>query len=66
MMNGPGKGELRLRLGLSLAGLALVLVAGIARGMDGAATVEVLGVAGFFFGGTALISARGLSRREHK
>lgn len=64
MGKGPGLGELRLRLVASLLGLAAVVGVGLARGMQGAATVEVLAIAGLFFGGTALWSARALSRRK--
>ncbi|TCP39747.1 hypothetical protein [Rhodovulum marinum] len=64
MTKGPGRGDHKVRLFLSLLGLGGVLVAGIVRGFDGAATVEVLGIAGLFFGGTALWSARALTRRE--
>lgn len=64
MTKGPGRRDLRFRLTLSLLGLGGVIVAAALRGFDGAATVEVLGIAGLFFGGTALWSARALMRRE--
>ncbi|MGC9417770.1 MAG: hypothetical protein ACP5EN_02250 [Rhodovulum sp.] len=63
MTKGPGRGDHGFRLILSLLGLVGMLVAGLVRGFDGAATVEVLGIAGVFFGGTALWSARALMRR---
>ena len=50
---GPSRPELLFRLGVSVAGLAL-LVAGIAlRGLPkGPAMFETIGIAGLFFGGT--------------
>ena len=54
-MNGPTRGELIFRLCFSLAGLALLVVAVTVRGIpSGPALFEVIGVAGAFFGGTAI------------
>ncbi len=65
MKYGPTRGELRFRLIFSVAGLALTLVALFAHGVPSApALVEVLGIAGLFFGGTAVWSARRLLRRD--
>lgn len=64
MTKGPGQGELRVRLALVALGFVLILIAVVARGMDGAATVEVLAIAGLFFGGSALFILRRMSRRE--
>ena len=62
---GPTRGELKFRLVFSLAGFALTLVALFAHGIPSApALVEVLGIAGLFFGGTAVWSARRLMRRD--
>jgi xanthosine utilization system XapX-like protein len=62
---GPTRGELKFRLIFSVAGLALTLVALFAHGVPSApALVEVLGIAGIFFGGTAAWSARRLLRRH--
>jgi hypothetical protein len=63
---GPTRGELQFRLAFSLAGLAFLGVAIALRGLpQGPALVEVIGVAGLFFGGTAILSARRLIRRDH-
>ena len=62
---GPTRAELRFRLWFSLAGLALMLVALFVRGIPtGPAIIEIVGMAGLFFGGSALWSARQLQRRE--
>ena len=64
MKYGPDRKELKFRLVVSLAGLGLTLAALFASdGLSAPALVEVLGIAGLFFGGTALLSARGLTRR---
>lgn len=55
---GPSRGELKFRLGISLAGFALMVFALVYRGIpDGPALVEVVGIAGLFFGGSAVWSA---------
>lgn len=55
---GPSRGEWWFRLGFSLIGLVLLGVALAVHGLPrGPALVEVVGVAGLFFGGTALWSA---------
>lgn len=55
---GPSRGELKFRLVVSLAGFALMLAALFARGIPkGPAIVEVVGLAGLFFGGSAIWSA---------
>lgn len=65
MKYGPTRGELRFRLVFSLAGMALTLVALFAHGIPSApALVEVLGIAGLFFGGTAVWSALRLMRQK--
>jgi xanthosine utilization system XapX-like protein len=62
---GPTRGELKFRLAFSLAGLALMIVALFYRGVPtGPAFVEVVGIAGLFFGGTAIWTARQLLRRR--
>lgn len=62
-MTGPTRNELWFRLGFSLVGLVLVMVTVMARGISNAAAlVEVVGIAGLFFGGTALWTARKLWR----
>lgn len=65
MKYGPTRGELKFRLIASLGGLALMLFALFYRGIPtGPAFVEVVGIAGLFFGGTAIWSARKLMKRE--
>ena len=65
MKYGPTRSELKFRLAVSLAGLALTLLALFWRGVPSApALVEVLGIAGLFFGGTAVWAVRRLMRRE--
>ncbi|KNG92334.1 hypothetical protein [Pseudaestuariivita atlantica] len=55
MGHGPTRGELLFRLAFSLAGLVLLAVALFVRGVpQGPALVEVVVVAGGFFGGTAV------------
>lgn len=64
-MTGPTKNELWFRLLFSLGGLALLIVAVIVRGIsNSAALVEVVGIAGAFFGGTAIWSALKLARHR--
>lgn len=60
-MNGPTRNELWFRLAFSLFGLALLTVAILVRGIaNSAALVEVVGIAGLFFGGTAIWAAHKL------
>lgn len=60
---GPTRSELKFRLVFSLFGLAMVLGVVLARGLpQGPALVEVIGVAGLFFGATAVWSGRKLLR----
>jgi xanthosine utilization system XapX-like protein len=64
-MTGPSRNELWFRLLFSLAGLALLVVAVMVRGISNAAAlVEVVGIAGVFFGGTAIWTARRLWRNR--
>ncbi len=64
-MTGPTKNELWFRLLFSLGGLALLIVAVMVRGIsNSAALVEVVGIAGAFFGGTAIWSALKLARHR--
>lgn len=54
-MTGPTRGELIFRLVFSLCGLALVVVTILVRGISNAAAlIEVIGIAGTFFAGTAI------------
>ena len=64
-MTGPTKNELWFRLIFSLFGLALLVVTVMVRGIsNSAALVEVVGIAGAFFGGTAIWSALKLARHR--
>jgi hypothetical protein len=61
----PDRGELWFRLIFSLAGLCLMVAAIAIRGIpNGPALVEVIGIAGAFFGGTAIWSALKLWRNR--
>lgn len=61
---GPTRRELKFRLFVSLGGLALMVSALVLRGVPtGPAFVEVVGIAGLFFGGTAVWSIRQLLRK---
>lgn len=61
---GPSRGELIFRLVFSLAGLALMAVALALHGVGGIAWVEVVIMAGTFFGGTAIWTGIRLFRRD--
>jgi hypothetical protein len=55
---GPTRGEHKLRLAISLAGLTLMGAALASHGVANAAALfEVVGIAGLFFGGSAVLSA---------
>jgi hypothetical protein len=62
---GPGRGELWFRLIVSLAGLATIGVAAAVRPV-GPAWIEIVGLGGAFFGGTALWSARALRKARRR
>ncbi|MEX0282849.1 MAG: hypothetical protein AB3N13_16830 [Arenibacterium sp.] len=63
---GPSKGELKFRLYASIAGLALMIGALMFKGIpSGPAFFEVVVVAGGFFGGSALWTARKLIKQDH-
>ena len=53
---GPTRGELWIRLCISLIGLAAMLFAILYRGIGGIAWIEVAVIAGAFFGGSAIWS----------
>ncbi|MFP4404780.1 hypothetical protein [Rhodosalinus sp.] len=62
---GPSRGELRFRLIVSLAGLAMIVAAAWAR-PPGPAWLEIVGIGGVFFGGTAIWSAWQLRGRRRR
>jgi hypothetical protein len=61
---GPSRGELKLRLAVSVFGLGLMVFALLTRGFGGIAMVEVVLIAGTFFGGSAVWSAWALLRKD--
>ncbi len=64
-MTGPTRNELWFRLLFSLAGLGLLVMTVFVRGISNAAAlIEVVGIAGTFFGGTAIWSALRLWRHR--
>ena len=64
-MADPTRKELWFRLLFSLFGLTLLGVAVAVRGIsNSAALIEVVGIAGVFFGGTAVWAAVKLFRRR--
>lgn len=64
MKYGPTRGEHTLRLVISIFGLGLMVFALLTRGFGGIAMIEVLLIAGTFFGGTAAWSAWRLLRKD--
>ncbi len=54
---GPTRSELKFRLGFSAAGLVLMAVALALHGVKGIAWLEIVLIAGGFFGGTFVWSA---------
>ena len=61
---GPTRGEHKLRLAISLAGLALLIGAYAMNGISGIASLEIAIIGGAFFGGSALWSARHLLKSK--
>ncbi len=54
---GPTRGELKLRLAISLAGSALLIWGYARNGISGIASLEIAIIGAAFFGGSALWSA---------
>lgn len=61
---GPSRSELKLRLAISLAGLALLVGAYALNGIGGIASLEIAIIGGAFFGGSAIWSARRLMQSK--
>lgn len=62
---GPTRGEHLFRLIFSIFGLGCIGVLFAVQGVPrGPGLVEVVGIAGAFFGGTFILSARALLRRN--
>ncbi|GIT92939.1 hypothetical protein JANAI62_33970 [Jannaschia pagri] len=59
---GPTRRETQLYLGISLVGLVILGLAVGLRGVGGIAAIEVVGIAGAFFGGTTIWAIRRLWR----
>ncbi len=63
---GPSRGELKIRLAISAAGLALMLFALLFRGLPtSAGGWEAIAIAALFFGGSFVWTLRKLIRRDH-
>lgn len=63
---GPTRADLRFRLAVSLAGLALLVAAIAYRGWpQGPGGWEAVGIAGLFFGGTMIWTGAKLLRRDY-
>ncbi|BDW83851.1 hypothetical protein [Roseicyclus marinus] len=61
---GPTRGEVKLRLAISLAGLALLIGAYAFNGIGGIASLEIAIIGTAFFGGSALWCILGLRRKD--
>lgn len=60
---GPTRGELKLRLAISLAGLALLIAAYATNGIGGIASLEIGLIGAAFFGGSAIWCLLRLARK---
>lgn len=61
---GPSRGELKLRLAISVGGLALLIGAYATNGIGGIASLEIGIIGTAFFGGSALWCARALMHKD--
>lgn len=62
---GPSRSELKFRLWVSVAGLAMLAAALVFRGLPtGPAMFEVVGIAGAFFGGTFVWTLRKMVQQK--
>lgn len=61
---GPSRGEVKLRLAISLAGLALLIGAYAFNGIGGIASLEIAIIGTAFFGGSALRCILRLRRKD--
>lgn len=61
---GPTRGELKLRLAISVVGLLLLTGAYLFNGISGIASLEIAIIGTAFFGGSAIWSARRLWKGE--
>ncbi len=63
---GPTQGELKLRLAISIGGIAMMIVAYASHGISGIASLEIAIIGGAFFGGSAIWSAWQLRKGHPK
>lgn len=61
----PPRSELKIRLGIGLFGLVLLIGAYAFNGIGGIASLEIGLIGGAFFGWLAVGSARRLLRKDH-
>jgi Flp pilus assembly protein protease CpaA len=61
---GPTRGEVKFRLAISLAGLALLIGAYAFNGIGGIASLEIAIIGTAFFGGSALWCILRLRRKD--
>ena len=61
---GPTRGEVKLRLAISLAGLAMLIGAYALNGIGGIASLEIAIIGTAFFGGSAVWCLRQLTRKD--
>lgn len=61
---GPSRGEVKLRLAISLAGLALLIGAYAFNGIGGIASLEIAIIGTAFFGGSAVWCILRLRRKD--
>jgi hypothetical protein len=61
---GPSRGELKLRLAISLGGLALLIGAYASNGIGGIASLEIAIIGTAFFGGSAVWCGIRLKRKD--
>lgn len=61
---GPSRTEIKLRLGISLAGLAMLVSAYAFNGIGGIASLEIALIGTAFFGGSAVWCLHKLTRKD--
>lgn len=61
---GPSRGEVKVRLAISLAGLALLIGAYAFNGIGGIASLEIAIIGTAFFGGSAVWCILRLRRKD--
>jgi hypothetical protein len=61
---GPSRGEIKLRLAISLSGLAMLIGAYAFNGIGGIASLEIAIIGTAFFGGSAIWCLVQLTRKD--